>query len=1073
MENSGINQFRHFESKVMYGMGAYSFYQESIRPKLEIINSKRESILTKLNDLPAEQKRLISRIEKEAEIKKNDYRKTLDSLSIYIRMGSGGEKSSPSEDGRVSEVNLIKLSEISSKEAADAQGHQKKLWDEANAQYRFVEAEIKLIDSDIVSRAGIIRQQIRSQKQALERELDETESLFMTAFKADEFQQFISLAQAENETEEETHPIVGYVKIPMPISSTAASFLHSSWPGLFDAKAATVTMAYTHDLDKGGVYWIDFDSTSEKSVIDGIQHFAIKAAANHNIEQINFFDPVRFNDDLLGLLSSVAGIKGSPVNRIPFTENEIEKQVLSMQEEVVRWNSDLTNTKPHRSNRVIVFYQFPYEYSNDVIKSIRFLCINARRHGFTVFLLNRPANKNGSQGNDVDYIRENAIYISGQNGDYSLVDTVTMSFIWAASPADLPDRIIRDYQKEDNIIDLDNSYEKRIGFNSVIPNKGNRTLVGIPYGIDNQGNLATLDFEDELFGTFICGASRSGKTTLLHTIISGLLTHHPDDVEIWLIDFKKVEFARYIDHLPPHVRYVLLENSPEIIFDIIDELSLKLHKRKDIFKANGWTKLADVPPNRSMPEVIIIIDEFSEMSGVLANSISLSASSEDYREKFRLLFSEGASFGYRFILSCQAFSEGTRGLAEFAKMQIQQRIVMKSQRSEIKATLDISNLSDEDAHLVENIEPHYALLRVPLDTRGNRLKKAHVLYISEKAEQFSWIDRMHKQFTPIRKYDPDNNTVYGDKLPVIIDGNSYMSYSSMAESIRKYVDEYKRSQQQEGILLFIGDPLRMKKICPIQLFHDYKENILIVSPPPNHMVLSSVLLSIWKSALMQSTQYTVFSMNENNLTKQIRTSSQDKISVVTGKEEILSQLLGLQSLIEKGIRGNSLIIINSLEQIFRKLTPMISTSSPAPRRDYLGIGHRFENSSSVQNNAVETIDYKQILKLLLTDGPAYGYHFVLIFNSAAAFDQLWLPDAFKHKILFKISAQDAQSLMIPSAQASYYSRLGDYEYRYSNGLEKNTYRPYFHPLLSWDNQIMDEDGIIRNVETYNDDDYLV
>ena len=68
--------------------------------------------------------------------------------------------------------------------------------------------------------------------------------------------------------------------------------------------------------------------------------------------------------------------------------------------------------------------------------------------------------------------------------------------------------------------------------------------------MDANGNILSLDFENSNFATFICGASRSGKSTLLHTIITGLIkNNHPDDIEMWLIDFKMTEFSRYIDTL--------------------------------------------------------------------------------------------------------------------------------------------------------------------------------------------------------------------------------------------------------------------------------------------------------------------------------------------------------------------------------------------------------------------------------------------------------------------------------------------------------------------------------------------
>ena len=55
----------------------------------------------------------------------------------------------------------------------------------------------------------------------------------------------------------------------------------------------------------------------------------------------------------------------------------------------------------------------------------------------------------------------------------------------------------------------------------------------------------------------------------------------------------------------------------------------------------------------------------------------------------------------------------------------------------------------------------------------------------------------------------------------------------------------------------------------------------------------------------------------------------------------------------------------------------------------------------------------------------------------------------RHKILFRLSRGDAVSL-IGSSGASAVTQLGDHAFRYTNGLEALSYRPYLHPGLSWD-----------------------
>ena len=50
--------------------------------------------------------------------------------------------------------------------------------------------------------------------------------------------------------------------------------------------------------------------------------------------------------------------------------------------------------------------------------------------------------------------------------------------------------------------------------------------------------------------SLIAGKTGSGKSTLLHAIVTNLaLTYSPDQIELYLIDFKKgVEFKTYATH---------------------------------------------------------------------------------------------------------------------------------------------------------------------------------------------------------------------------------------------------------------------------------------------------------------------------------------------------------------------------------------------------------------------------------------------------------------------------------------------------------------------------------------------
>lgn len=213
------------------------------------------------------------------------------------------------------------------------------------------------------------------------------------------------------------------------------------------------------------------------------------------------------------------------------------------------------------------------------------------------------------------------------------------------------------------------------------------------FAIGEDDKTISCNYENETFAAYIMGAAGSGKSTLLHTIISGLLmNYHPDEVELWLMDFKMLEFKRYVDCMPPHVKYILLEKSEDLVFDIIDKLSELLDDRQYVFSQNGWSKLTEVPVDRNMPAIFVIIDEFAQMSQILKETKGTGYGS-DYTIKLENLLAKGRALGLKFIFASQTYTTGITGLTETACKQIQMRFAMKNTPNEIKQTLTLS--SDE------------------------------------------------------------------------------------------------------------------------------------------------------------------------------------------------------------------------------------------------------------------------------------------------------------------------------------------------------------------------------------------
>jgi S-DNA-T family DNA segregation ATPase FtsK/SpoIIIE len=116
----------------------------------------------------------------------------------------------------------------------------------------------------------------------------------------------------------------------------------------------------------------------------------------------------------------------------------------------------------------------------------------------------------------------------------------------------------------------------------------------------------------------IAGKTGSGKSTLLHALItSSALRYSPDELEFYLIDFKKgVEFKAYAAFNLPHAKVVAIESEREFGLSVLERLDQELKRRGDMFRRIGVQDVRGyraAEPDARMPRILLIIDEFQEL----------------------------------------------------------------------------------------------------------------------------------------------------------------------------------------------------------------------------------------------------------------------------------------------------------------------------------------------------------------------------------------------------------------------------------------------------------------------------
>jgi hypothetical protein len=182
----------------------------------------------------------------------------------------------------------------------------------------------------------------------------------------------------------------------------------------------------------------------------------------------------------------------------------------------------------------------------------------------------------------------------------------------------------------------------------------------------------------------IAGKTGSGKSTLLHALITNsALCYSPDELELYLIDFKKgVEFKTYATLELPHARVIAIESEREFGLSVLQRLDAELKRRGDLFRDAGVQDLSGyraARPDRPLPRVLFIVDEFQEFF------VEDDRLSQEAALLLDRLVRQGRAFGMHVLLGSQTLG-GAYSLARSTLGQMAVRIALQC--------------SEADAHLI-------------------------------------------------------------------------------------------------------------------------------------------------------------------------------------------------------------------------------------------------------------------------------------------------------------------------------------------------------------------------------------
>ena len=181
----------------------------------------------------------------------------------------------------------------------------------------------------------------------------------------------------------------------------------------------------------------------------------------------------------------------------------------------------------------------------------------------------------------------------------------------------------------------------------------------------------------------------------MHALITNLaLNYSPDEIDLYLIDFKKgVEFKVYATRELPHASVVAIESEREFGISVLERLDAELRLRADRFRdagvqdLNGYRNVPGTPP---LPRILLIVDEFQEF---FVEEDKLAQEAALWLDR---LVRQGRAFGVHVILGSQSLG-GAFTLARSTLGQMAVRIALQCSENDAHLILSENNIAAADA----------------------------------------------------------------------------------------------------------------------------------------------------------------------------------------------------------------------------------------------------------------------------------------------------------------------------------------------------------------------------------------
>ena len=520
----------------------------------------------------------------------------------------------------------------------------------------------------------------------------------------------------------------------------------------------------------------------------------------------------------------------------------------------------------------------------------------------------------------------------------------------------------------------------------------------------------------------IAGKTGSGKSTLLHALITNLaLWYHPDEVEFYLVDFKKgVEFKTYATHVLPHARAIAVESDREFGLSVLQRVDAELGRRGALYRKAGVQDLASYRQSTGnrMPRTLLIIDEFQEFfseDDKLAQDASL---------LLDRLVRQGRAFGIHVLLGSQTIG-GSSGLARSTLGQMAVRVALQTSEADSQLILGDGNSA---ARLLSR--PGEAIYN---DAGG--------LVEANSPFQVAWLpdERREEYLMQVLRHAADRPSHHAPAI--VFEGNSPADITKNQQLI-KLLDSPTVAPTSAPPQAWLGEPVAIKEPTAITFRRQSGANALIVGQQ-EEAAMALMAAAMTSLATQYAPDAASFYVMDGS-------PADSPLASVFGR--VRDALPHTVKLVDYRAVPEA---INELAEEMQRRQTGDQLHPPAIYLFLYGLQRyralrRQEESFSFSADEVKKPNPDKQFADLLREGPSLGIHIMAWCDTPAAVERTLDRGSmreFDHRILFQMSAADSSNL-IDSPMAN---KLGFHRalaYSEEQGVMEK-FRPYALPDKAW------------------------